>query len=244
MTETRVLVTADAHGSEGIRQAQQWANHANAHHIIILGDIWDIYMPMNTPTHYIPGNHENTRYDNWWNNPDINVQNVTLHDDYTQFEIDDVLFGVLGRMDEQSHAHMLTREDTNLGHPANRGFEHRPLDEATYHLNESDIILYHDTPHPYNYGDGPPGGSPYLADVARDVNPRLVYHGHTHERRHRTLPESNIVVRGLPPCDPVFYHSGMEYDYDLLHIHNGNFLPETCIGYDASALRDMDVIGR
>lgn len=190
----RLLIAGDAHGNDGLREAETWALREDVDALIVVGDVWDIHKDRKLPTHYIRGNHEQEKL---WARP-WRGKNVTSHEDYTRFALGDRVFGVLGRMDRESYIKLVAR-GWWVGDPNNATFyEHEAFAEK---LAGTEVLLLHDTPRPYPF-NGEEAGSEYLTRVIDTIKPKLVFHGHMHEARLRPG------IYGLPPCDPSFRDRG------------------------------------
>lgn len=229
---TEILVTTDAHGAGGMERAARWAETCVVDQVIVTGDIGDLMVDMPVTTHIIRGNHEKEAH---WTDETYQGDELVLHEDYSTFEVEGVTFGVLGRMDERACKVRPAPSPYNippgyiwLGDARNRAFEHRDIDDVVSEWQDVDVILFHDTPYPYNYGESEvalsavdDGGSPYLSEIVNRTDAELVYHGHTHEKLYRTLPRMDEPpIHGLPPCDPTFQESGFE----ILKLHEGEIL--------------------
>lgn len=207
----RIVVTTDAHGTNGVTAAHRMGIWEEASAVIICGDVWALpYKPTVVPIHAIRGNHEPVGMDTWWAKG-RGTGGMHLHDDYTTFTLGGLRFGVIGRMDEGTHKHLnpldapptkgmpITKPGMWLGDPSNRAFEPMPLDEVAELFEGCDVLLFHDSPHPF---DERGAGSHFLTDVVKAVKPLAVFHGHMHKERRRLVDD--VMVVGLPPCDPAF----------------------------------------
>ena len=195
----KILITTDAHGWGGFTRAQQWAKFEKVKAVIITGDCYNVGSNCEIETHCIRGNRENEAE---WSH---RGKNVVLHEDFTQFSLDGLKFGVLGRMDETSHAHL---SHLYLGEKHNRAFEHRS--DGSQFLAGSDILLFHDAPKPFIIHEEM-RGSLYLTSILETVRPYAVFHGHMHQFQPRII--NDIQVVGLAPCDPDF----KEVNYAILN---------------------------
>lgn len=190
----KFLIAGDAHGNDGLKDAEAWAVREGADALIVVGDVWDIHKNRKISTHFIRGNHENEKL---WARP-WRGKNVTTHEDYESFMLGGVRFGVLGRMDYKSFLR-LTARGMWVGDPHNAAFYER--EDFAEKLGGSDVLLLHAPPAPYPF-NGEEAGSEYLTRVVDTLKPKLVFHGHMHEARF------SPGIYGLPPCDPNFRDRG------------------------------------
>lgn len=199
----KIWIDTDPHGMAGISAGEKLALNRGITARICLGDVWDVNHARRIDTHYIHGNHEK---DEHWARQ---VEKVTLHADYSTFQLGGLKFGVLGRMDEDVIQDAIKADprlsilDKILGHPNNRSFAKRQ--DASQLLKGCDVLLFHDSPAPY-VGSGFVGGSPYLRDILETVQPKYVFHGHIHQLQTRRW--KGIEIIGLPPIDPVYVQQG------------------------------------
>lgn len=194
----KILIAADAHGIAGIVAAEKAALARGIPSVVIAGDVWDVNHARRLDTHYIRGNHERDEY---WGDQ---VDNVTLHPDYSTFLLGGLKFGVLGRKDPDVVDEVLKkRPDVWLGHHSNRSFVKR--DDAAQLLAGSDVLLLHESPWPF-VGNGWVGGSGFLKDLVETVRPQVVFHGDMHQLQTRRWEGVEII--GLPPIDPEYVQHG------------------------------------
>lgn len=225
----KVLLVGDCHGFNGMVVAAHLAVDLKAEAVICLGDVWDVDAKLyisrdgqNTvpPFHVVLGNHErwavlakNTTFHN----------NVTVHRDYTTFELGGVKFGVIGRIDDTPRMRDLMAGGLFLGEPDKIFFERLEGQQVRDALGGSDVLLFHDAPFPFVLGHRPlprdPNwksagpldrpeivGSEYLNEVVRTIEPKYALHGHMHLLDIRYI--GNTRVYGLPPIDPSFERRG------------------------------------
>jgi Icc-related predicted phosphoesterase len=198
----KIGIATDPHGIMGIVNAERQALEHGCDAMIITGDCWDVNHGRRIPTHYMRGNHEMEKF---WQHAALEPpHNVTLHEDYTQFQLDGIKFGVLGRMDDDTHKHLYPENGGRifLGHPENRAFEKIKNPQAKF--KGVDVMLFHDAPWPFMLTPQEDHfiGSPYLTDILKHVQPKLAFHGHQHMLEVRPVAFTDVF--GLAPCDVSF----------------------------------------
>jgi Icc-related predicted phosphoesterase len=225
----RVLICGDAHGFGGMVAAAHLAVDLKADAIILCGDVWDIDASIFVagpdggnavpPMHVVLGNHER-----WDRLAQGKIgDNITVHRNYTKFDLGGRSFGVLGQIDDTPVVRDLIENGLWLGETDKIFFERLEGQRVRDALGMSDVLLFHDAPWPFILGHRPlpmdPNwkgaggidrpeivGSEYLNEVVRTVGPKLAFHGHLHLLDIRYIGKTRVY--GLPPIDPNFEHRG------------------------------------
>jgi len=231
---SRILLVGDCHGYAGFLEIAKIIQTEKPDAVIQLGDAWDIpdqASNFGAPIHIIPGNHE--QWDVWAKALAMKKstepnQSIILHWDYETFVIDNVKFGVIGRITDSRKVRDLQAKGLFLGEGPNK--YHAELDGHTMRqkLGGSNVLLFHDAPFPFVFGRAANphdirntnsyiawigeradiAGSDYLANVIKSLktHPKLAFHGHMHLTCIRYVGQT--LVWGLPPIDPVFLVRG------------------------------------
>ena len=226
----KILLVGDAHGFGGMIAAAHLAIDSEAEAIIFCGDVWDIdlnlFIADKDGKNAVPrcevvlGNHER------WAQVSANKvgEGITLHHNYTKFELGGRTFGVLGQIDDTPVIRDLIENGLWLGEIDKIFFERLTGQQVRDALGGSDVLLFHDAPYPFVLGHRPlprdPNwkgaggvdrgrevvGSDYLNEVVRTVEPKFAFHGHLHLLDIRYIGRTRVY--GLPPIDPIFESRG------------------------------------
>lgn len=203
----KILIAGDSGQASGVRQVDEWMGKEGIIQGVILGDVWDVNTNVKNGTiAIIRGNHE---IEKLWAGKKFGY-GIVPHQDYTKFELGGKVFGVIGRMDEKAHQHLL-KDGWHLGNAENRAFTHHTMDVVRSYLKNTDILLTHDGPYPFLLRDSAfegaeVRGSLYLRDVLYIIQPKYNFHGHFHRYQERTI--ADVRVFGMPCSDPTFNNRG------------------------------------
>ena len=225
----KVLLLGDAHGHEGILEAAQLTQKLAVDAAIILGDVWDIEYNIDgvttVPIHIVFGNHEKWNiYYRWSKHGHSLGRGLIGHKNYTKFEIDGRVFGVIGRIEDNEAVRTLMEVGIDLGDPEQIFFRQYEGQKVRDLLGGIDVLIGHDAPYPHVLGHRPVPkgtdyisagpvqkgheviGSDYLNAVIETLQPKYYFGGHMHKLCIQDIGQTRVY--NLPPIDPRFQQRG------------------------------------